>query len=77
MAALKGKLFFQTIADKRPDRADHVWHYLGDHEHLWMCVLCGAVTHDPPPYPTDSTWLPIRFEKVTDEIQKLSEAKKN
>ena len=74
MAALKGKLFFQTIADKRPDRADHVWMKRnGD----WLCVLCGAVTHDPPPYPTDSTWLPIRFEKVSDEVQKLSEAKKN
>ncbi len=64
---MKAAQTFQTIDQRKPNRADHVWLYLKYRGHH-KCVLCGAITPElPPPYPTDPNWLPIRYEKLTGE----------
>lgn len=52
-----------------PDRTEHVWFATGGR---FKCCLCGAVTAQPPPYPTPANWTPPAFElPLTDEERLL------
>lgn len=58
----------QTIKTKNNDRKDHVWKSVMVEEgDAWKCVLCGAITIGklPPSHPTPETWMPLRYEKLT------------
>lgn len=58
--------YIQNPQQKRPpiDRKEHVWQATKDG--WWKCVLCGAITRQPPEYPTPKGWMPERFEKLTE-----------
>jgi hypothetical protein len=38
----------------------------------WKCGLCGALTNVPPVYPTPVDWLPVDYEKLTEEERELA-----
>ena len=57
---------FQRVGDHRLDRKDHVWTTLTlEAGPMYKCVLCGALTLRPPPYPTPADWLPGRYRELT------------
>ena len=61
----------QTPKTKYPNRADHIWTRKSADE--YKCVLCGAITFQrvPPNHPTDPEWVPLRYEKLTDDEKLL------
>jgi hypothetical protein len=62
---------FQSVLEKRLVRSDHAWHSEA-RRGLHKCCLCGAITHETPPdFPTDKTWMPERYEKLTEEDREL------
>lgn len=72
---IKRKLAFQTVADKHPSRADHIWFMAADG---WKCCLCGAITAAfPPPAPTPVSWVPDRWDALTDDERNLSPFKES
>ena len=60
---------FQTHAMRRLIRADHV--FIDRLDGTFVCGLCGAVTKDPPQFPTDKGWMPDFYTRLTDEERKL------
>jgi hypothetical protein len=69
---------FQTVNDKKTDRSKHVWIVRKDKDGtVYKCVLCGAVTHRPPPDTKDEgDWMPDTFEKLTDGERNFSPMRK-
>jgi len=63
-----GHVVFQTPNTKDYYRGDHIWYKTCNG---WKCCLCGAVTSDPPAYPTDNRWLPDRYDKLTNKEREL------
>ena len=67
---------FQVPTTKNVDRGDHVWFlkYIegGNGRTQFKCCLCGALTENPPPYPTPENWVPNEHElPLTDQERKL------
>jgi len=62
---------FQTPKTIRPNRSDHVW-IIHNGSYKYKCCLCGALTDQPPPYPTPPEWLPHKCEPLTDEERAMS-----
>ena len=67
---------FQTIKmpSRKVTRTDCIWREIrsAGAEPLWRCVLCGAVCHQPPDFPTPKDWLPLRYDKLTAEDRALA-----
>ncbi len=61
-------MIFQKVGQRKVDRKDHCWRQW---DGGYKCVLCGAVTKYPPPYPTPPKWMPDRYEVVTKEDDEL------
>lgn len=66
---------FQTVDNKHPDRTDHVWMKCDGADppktRYYRCVLCGAVTDDPPDYPTPKEWTPKFYDEITAKDREL------
>ena len=60
---------YQTIQDDEVDRKDHCWVHLKNGD--YKCVLCGALTVQPPVYPTPRNWIPRRYEPLTKDERNL------
>lgn len=64
---------YQHYEDPALDRADHVWAEI-EAGKKFICVLCGAITRKPPPYPTPPKWMPDVYEKLTSGVRALGRA---
>lgn len=60
---------FQTTKTSNPDRTRHIWQE-GRFREEHKCVLCGAVTQQPPD-DEDTEYIPERYEKLTPEERAL------
>ncbi len=67
--------YIQNPQQKRPplDRKEHIWYAAGPAGcGKWKCVLCGAVTNQPPEHPAKPAWMPDKYEPLTDAERALS-----
>lgn len=64
------QLRHQSVTDKYANRTMHVWRKRVDG--FYLCVLCGAICHYPPPPVEPEGWEPLRYEALTDEDRALS-----
>ena len=56
----------QTVNMDHPKRTDHVWYKVLPR--VSKCVLCGAITVNPPPeHPTPDWWEAERYDALTDQ----------
>lgn len=63
---------FQLIGSTEPnttDRKDHLWCLRG---RKYLCLLCGAMTSQPPDYPTPNGWMPDKFEQLTNKDREIA-----
>ena len=60
---------YQAVGDESIKRTDHCW--MKKENGTFKCILCGAICNKPPRFPTQESWNPLSYEKLTNEERNL------